>query len=75
MSEEIQGWKPPVIYDVSEGKTRIATQADIDRLVLVESAYRKVAMVVHETFKGLTNGNVHVFNGRALYDGPAKADP
>lgn len=73
MSEEIQGWKPPVIYDPVDGKTRIVTQADVDRLVLIERAYRRAAMVVHETFRDLSNGNVHVFNGHALYDGPGEA--
>jgi len=32
MSESINGWTPPTIYDVFNDKTRIATQADIDRL-------------------------------------------
>lgn len=73
MSEEIQGWKPPLIYDVNEGKTRVATQEDIDRLVLVEDAYREVAKVVHKVFRELTSGNVHIFNGRALNDGPPDA--
>jgi|APGre2960657373_1045057.scaffolds.fasta_scaffold347638_2 hypothetical protein len=33
MTDEILGWKPPVIYDMGADQTRIATQEDIDRLV------------------------------------------
>lgn len=31
-SDEVNGWKPPIIYDYATDKARIATQADIDAL-------------------------------------------
>lgn len=38
MSETINGWKPPIIRD-ADGRTRIATQADVDILVALRFAY------------------------------------
>lgn len=29
----INGWKPPVVYDIAEDMSRIATQDDIDKMV------------------------------------------
>lgn len=34
MSESINGWTPPTIYDMARDKTRIATQTDVDRMQL-----------------------------------------
>lgn len=39
MSETINGWAPPVIFDMASGEKRIATQIDIDNLQSVERAY------------------------------------
>jgi hypothetical protein len=42
MSEEIQGWKPPIFYDITTNETRIATQADLDALTAIQRAYSDV---------------------------------
>lgn len=45
--EEINGWTPPLIYDLSSDKTRIATQADIDHLVDIARAYGQLVGIYH----------------------------
>jgi len=35
MADEINGWKPPLIYDLGRDERRIATQEDVDRLMHV----------------------------------------
>jgi hypothetical protein len=35
LAEEINGWAPPLIYDITTFQRRIATQEDIDRLTQV----------------------------------------
>lgn len=38
MSDEINGWKPPVIYDIHTDTHRIATQQDIDQMTAAINA-------------------------------------
>lgn len=39
---ELSGWKPPLIYDLSCDERRLATQADVDRLVMIARLYEEV---------------------------------
>lgn len=48
MTESIQGWKPPVIYDVSIDATRIATQGDINALTMVSRAYANLLVTLKQ---------------------------
>jgi hypothetical protein len=45
---EINGWKPPVIYDIETDKQRIATQLDIDRLTAVAQEYGRVMQMLRD---------------------------
>lgn len=47
MSDEINGWKPPVIYDIYTDSHRIATQHDIDEM----GAAIKALIVLHTAAK------------------------
>ncbi len=40
--ETVNGWTPPMIYDVYYDKTRIATQEDVDRLVGISREYNRI---------------------------------
>jgi hypothetical protein len=46
--QSIAGWKPPLIYDVSTDTTRLATQADIKRLELLQRAYTNMQRFLAE---------------------------
>lgn len=54
---EFNGWKPPLVYDVGTDENRIATQADLDRFRLVQTAYGQLrslfrqAEAIHEQLK------------------------
>lgn len=53
MSEEILGWKPPVIYDSVNNSTRIATQEDVDRLQLFNDSLCQFRNTVKRAFEEL----------------------
>lgn len=38
-SVEINGWTPPLIHSDYEGKSHVATQAEVDALVKAAAAY------------------------------------
>ena len=48
MSETINGWAPPVIYDIVAEEKRIATQEDIDRLEAVAQDYGRLCHKLRE---------------------------
>lgn len=55
-AETINGWTPPVIYDIREDRFRIATQADLDKYMALTRVYGKVITLAkdllaeHEAF-------------------------
>ena len=62
--DEINGWKPPVIYDVASDSKRIATQADIDNMV---NALRILGDAVSKMREGLRIVDISL--GRTPPDG------
>lgn len=47
---EVNGWKPPIMYDVARDEWRIVTQADIDDM---QSAIRMLAGFKRSVTEGL----------------------
>jgi len=45
-TEALAAWSPPIIQDPTTLTSRAATQADIDRLVLIERAYTDLRRVL-----------------------------
>lgn len=54
---DINGWVPPVIYDINTDQTRIATQEDIDRMQWAVGQF----MNLRSLLKGWEAGNVTGF--------------
>jgi len=38
-AESVNGWTPPVMYDLANDETRIVTQADVNRLLGIQKCY------------------------------------
>lgn len=45
----INGWKPPVIYDMGADRYRVATQEDVDSLLAVHKAYGELRRAFNVT--------------------------
>jgi archaellum component FlaC len=61
MSESINGWTPPLIYEMAEGRHRVATQADIDRM----EAQIRVLLELYDT----VSRGIAVVKSRATEEG------
>ncbi len=48
-TESVNGWTPPMIYDISSDKYRIATQDDADTLVAVSQEYGRILREMRNT--------------------------
>ena len=46
MTETLNGWQPPLIYDIAIGEKRIATQEDVDRLMEIANFYNGLRMAI-----------------------------
>lgn len=55
MSEEINGWKPPVIHDLGNDRTRIVTQEDVDQLVDIRDRFWRL-QAVHRSMGEVITG-------------------
>lgn len=67
MAEEtINGWKPPVFYDITTNETRLATQADLDAYTLLLATYRDMRVHIrsinerHDDLQNTLNRSVGV---------------
>jgi len=49
---EINGWSPPLVYDVTIGNKRIATQEDVDRLELIAHLYHQLRGTLNNELSG-----------------------
>lgn len=56
----LTGWTPPVIYELTEDRYRIATQADIDRMMAVLSAQSKFIDVVRRAVQELEGARAQI---------------
>lgn len=55
MGEEINGWKPPIIHDLANDKTRIVTQEDVDELVDIRDRFWRL-QAAHRSMSEIITG-------------------